>query len=316
MAEQKRHLELRKLLLDFLEHMEVERQVSTYTIRNYHHYLSRFIEWLERNYPEAQLKDINLPLLTKYRVYLARYVGPKGETLGKSTQGYYVISLRSFFKWMIKHDIEIIAPEKIDLPKSESKSLKYLTMEQLERMMNQPRLATKIGLRDRVIMEVLFSTGLRVSELVSLNREQVNTDRREFGVIGKGRKLRVVFLSSRANEWLERYVATRDDAWQPVFVRYSRGKAPITSDGEEMRLTPRSVQRIVEKYRRKARLPIPITPHGLRHTFATDLIGKGAGLREVQEMLGHKNVATTQIYTHVTNPKLREVHEKYHSGNE
>jgi site-specific recombinase XerD len=217
---------------------------------------------------------------------------------------------------MSKRDIQVLAPEKIDLPKGESRSVQYLTVEQVEMLFNQPRLSTRIGLRDRAILEMLFSTGLRVSELCSLNRDQLNLERREFGVRGKGRKVRIVFVSKRAVDWIERYLLTREDAWQPVFVRYSLKKAEITSDGEDMRLSPRSVQRLVEKYRRKARLPVPITPHGLRHSFATDLLSKGAGLREVQEMLGHKNVATTQIYTHVTNPKLREVHDKYHSMGE
>jgi site-specific recombinase XerD len=175
--------------------------------------------------------------------------------------------------------------------------------------------ATLPGLRDRAMLEVLFSTGLRVSELVKLNRDQINMDKREFGVMGKGRKLRVVFLSERAVKWMDRYENSRRDSWEPMFIRYAKGKAPITSSGEKMRLTVRSVQRLVEKYRKLAKLPIPITPHGLRHTFATDLLSHGAGLREVQEMLGHKNVATTQIYTHVTNPQLKAVHKKFHSGN-
>jgi site-specific recombinase XerD len=217
---------------------------------------------------------------------------------------------------MTKRDIQVLAAEKIDLPKSESKSLKYLTLEQVERLMNQPRLSGKVGVRDRAILETLFSTGLRVSELVSLNREQVNLEKREFGVIGKGRKMRVVFLSTRAVAWLSRYLDTRADGWRPVFIRYSRKKVSPHADGLDMRLSVRSVQRGVEKYRKKARLPVPITPHGIRHTFATDLLSKGAGLREVQEMLGHKNVSTTQIYTHVTNPQLKKVHDKYHSGNE
>lgn len=308
--------QLNNYLLDFLEYLEVEKQVSPYTIRNYHHYLIRFTNWLEKVYPGTTLAQVTLQTITKYRVYLSRLADVRGKTLSKTTQAYHVIAIRSWFKYLIKNDVEVLAPEKIDLPKGESHALKFLTMDQLDRLLNQPRLATKAGLRDRAILEVLFSTGLRVSELTSLNRDQVNLERREFGVMGKGRKIRVVFLSTRSVGWLERYLVTREDAWQPVFVRYSKKKADLTSEGEDMRLTPRSVQRIVEKYRKQARLPVPITPHGLRHTFATDLLSKGAGLREVQEMLGHKNVATTQIYTHVTNPQLRQVHDKYHSGND
>jgi site-specific recombinase XerD len=307
--------QLDQLLIRYLEHLEVERQVSQYTIRNYHHYLKRFMAWIQDVNLPSKANAIDLEMISKYRMYLSRFTDDNGEPLSRVTQSYHVIAIRSWLKWMIKRDITVMAPEKIDLPRGESHSLKYLTFEQLERLMAQPKLATLIGLRDRVMLEVLFSTGLRVSELVRLNRDQVNLDKREFGVIGKGRKLRVVFLSERANTWLERYENSRKDSWEPMFIRYSKHKDTVTSGGEKMRLTVRSVQRAVEKYRKSARLSVPITPHGLRHTFATDLLGHGAGLREVQEMLGHKNVATTQIYTHVTNPQLKSVHDKYHSGN-
>jgi site-specific recombinase XerD len=305
---------LDQLLIRYLEYLEVERQVSQYTIRNYSHYLQRFLAWIQDMNLESVVSIIDADLITKYRVFLSRQTDDAGQPLSRSTQAYYVIALRSWFKWMIKRDIKVMAPEKIELPKAESHSLKFLTMEQLERLLSQPKLATVMGLRDRTILEVLFSTGLRVSELVKLNRDQVNLEKREFGVMGKGRKLRVVFLSEESTKWLERYEFTRKDMWEPLFIRYSRKKDAITSGGEKMRLTARSVQRMVEKYRKMAKLPVPITPHGLRHTFATDLLSHGAGLREVQEMLGHKNVATTQIYTHVTNPQLRAVHEKYHTN--
>jgi site-specific recombinase XerD len=307
--------ELQQLLIRYLEYLEVEKQVSQYTIRNYHHYLERFIEWFSGSMPNKQLADIDLDTLSKYRLFLSRYSDEQGRTLSKVTQSYHVIAIRSWFKWLIKRDIKVLAPEKIELPKGESRSLKFLSVEQLERFLAQPKLATVAGLRDRAMLELLFSTGLRVSELVRLNRDQINLDKREFGVIGKGKKLRLVFISERATRWLERYEFTRKDAWGPMFIRYSRKKESITSDGEKMRLSVRSVQRMVEKYRKMAKLPVPITPHGLRHTFATDLLSHGAGLREVQEMLGHKNVSTTQIYTHVTNPQLKAVHDKYHSGN-
>lgn len=309
-------ISLKKLLIDFLEHLEIERQVSRYTIRNYHLYLRRFVEWLEEVGISPLPANIDLKTMTKYRLYLSRYQDEQGRTLSKSTQSYYVIAIRSWFKWMAKLDIECLSPEKIDLPKSESHSLKFLTIEQLEDLLNQPQLAKLSGLRDRAILETLFSTGLRVSELVSLDRDQVNLERKEFGVIGKGKKMRVVFLSDRAATWIERYLTARQDTWSPVFVRHGKKTEDVTALGEDMRLSTRTIQRIVEKYRKKARLPIKITPHGLRHTFATDLLSKGAGLREVQEMLGHKNVATTQIYTHVTNPQLKKVHDRYHSGNE
>jgi len=303
------------LLIRYLTYLEVERQVSQYTIRNYSHYLHRFVEFVEDRNLDKHPKVIDLELISQFRLMLSRYVDDLGRSLSRATQAYHVIALRSWLKWMIKRDIQVMAPEKIELPKAESRSLKFLSSEQVERLLDQPRVGTLPGLRDRTILEVLFSTGLRVSELVRLNRDQINLDKKEFGVMGKGRKLRVVFLSDRAARWLERYEVARKDNWEPMFIRYAKEKAPITSDGEKMRLTARSVQRLVEKYRKLAKLPVPITPHGLRHSFATDLLSHGAGLREVQEMLGHKNVATTQIYTHVTNPQLHAVHQKYHSGN-
>lgn len=302
------------LITDYLEYLEVERQVSKYTVRNYAHYLTRFSAWFDKK-GYVDISKLDLELVRKYRVFLSRIVDEHGKPLSRVTQSYHVISLRGFLKWLVKNDHKVLAPEKIDLPKTESKSLKFLDQDQVGRLLNAPSISGEKGLRDKAILETLFSTGLRVSELVSLNRDQINLKRREFGVIGKGRKARIVFLSHRAVEWLERYFAAREDVWLPAFVRYSRDKADPYGKGEEMRLTARTVQRIVEKYRKKAKLPVKITPHGLRHSFATDILSAGAGLREVQEMLGHKNISTTQIYTHVTNPQLRGVHDKYHSGN-
>jgi len=300
-------------LTDFLEHLEVERNVSHLTIRNYALYIRRFISWFKaQGYND--LKQLNPEIMRKYRVYLARYVDEKtGKTLSKRTQSYYVIALRSWLKWLVKNDAPVMHPEKIDLPKPEPHQMKFLSLDMLERLLAQPKLSDKTGLRDRAILEVLFSTGLRVSELVSLNKDQVDLERREFGVIGKGRRPRVVFLSDEAAKWLGRWLASRSDNWKPVFIRLSGKQPDILADGEEMRLTTRSVQRLVDKYARRARLPIKITPHGIRHSFATDLLQNGASLREVQEMLGHKDIATTQIYTHVTRPRLRQAHKKYHS---
>jgi site-specific recombinase XerD len=299
--------------LTFLEHLEVERNVSQLTIRNYSHYIRRFIEWFT-NQGHTDLQQLNSDIIRSYRVYLARHEDSLGRSLSKKTQSYHIIALRSWLKFLVKNDMPVLHPEKIDLPKGESKSMKFLHIDQVERLLGQPPLSKKNGLRDKAILEVLFSTGLRVSELVSLNRDQVDLDRREFGVIGKGRRPRVVFLSERAAHWLELWINSRHDNWSPVFVRFSQAKPELLADGEEMRLTTRSVQRLVDAYCRKAHLPIKITPHGIRHSFATDLLSNGAGLRDVQEMLGHKNIATTQIYTHVTQPQLRRVHEKFHSA--
>lgn len=302
-------------LINFLEHLEVERNVSKLTIRNYGHYLRRFNDWLKSE-GITDLKDLDQEVIRKYRVYLSTYEDVQGRTLSKKTQSYYVISLRSLLKWLVKQDAPVMHPEKIDLPKGEAHHMQFLHAEQVLQLLSQPSISTQAGLRDKAILEVLFSTGLRVSELVGLNRDQIDLETKEFGVIGKGRRPRVVFLSERAAHWVEKWLLTRPDRWRPVFIRFAQKKAPITSDGEEMRLTTRSVQMIVETYCRKAHLPVKLSPHGLRHSFATDLLTNGAGLRDVQEMLGHKSIATTQIYTHVTRPQLKKIHQKYHSDYE
>lgn len=303
------------LVEEFLEYLEVERNLSPLTIRDYRHYLNNFINWSSANHPITSAKQLTIETVRKYRVYLAHLNSPNGNLpLKKVTQNYYVIALRSFLRYLIRKDLAVVAPEKIELPKVESRSLKFLDRDQLERLVNQPDISTDRGLRDKAIMEMLFSTGLRVSELCRVDRDQVNLERREFGVIGKGQRARVVFLSDRACIWLEKYLAKRVDQFKPLFIRYAGNQEP-TVNGEQMRLTTRSVQRLVTKYVRKARLPVAATPHVLRHSFATDLLMNGADLRSVQELLGHKNVATTQIYTHVTNAQLKDVHKAFHSGN-
>lgn len=289
------------LIEEFLQHLRVERNCSPLTIRDYRHYLNKFNE----NYDKS-ITDLSLDDVRKYRVKLAE------TEISRVTQNYYVIALRSFLRYLIKKDIKTLAPEKIDLPKTESRSLKFLEKDQLERLLASPEISDEPGLRDKAIMELLFSTGLRVSELSKLNREQINFETREIGVIGKGGRARVVFLSERSSEWLQRYLVRRSDDFKPLFIRYS-GKEISEDNGEKMRLTPRSIERLVEKYVRKAKLPVKISPHGLRHSFATDLLQNGADIRSVQEMLGHKNIATTQIYTHVTNLQLKKEHEKYHA---
>lgn len=296
-------MNLKKLLIDFLEYLDIEKNDSQLTIRNYKHYLERFITFLGSNSPTPS--DITVEKIREYRLFLSRYVDPHGISLKRITQNYHLIALRSFLRFLIRRGIRAVAPDMIELGKAESRSIKFLEREQVERLLNIPENA-----RDKAILEVLFSTGLRVSELVKLNRDHINLDRKEFGVIGKGRRPRVVFLSETAAHWLKNYLETRDDKFKPLFIRYS-GKTPTDSD-ESRRLTARSVQRLVEKYVKRARLPIKITPHGLRHSFATDLLGSGADLRAIQELLGHKNVSTTQIYTHITNPQLHEIHQKFH----
>lgn len=305
---------LPQLIDDFFDYLEIERNCSKLTIRDYRHYLETFSNWLSSTLPGKSIKDLDLTIIRKYRVFLANRADKKGLTLKRVTQNYYIIALRSFLRFLIKNDHKTLEPSKIDLPKTESRSIKFLEREQIDRLTTACDTSKEEGLRDCSILELLFSTGLRVSELTNLNREQINLERREFGVIGKGGRARVVFISERAAQWLGRYLKKRKDTFKPLFIRYA-GKVMTENNGEKMRLTARSVERIVKKYVRRARLPIDATVHTLRHSFATDLLMNGADIRSVQEMLGHKNISTTQIYTHVTNRQLREVHQAFHSGN-
>jgi site-specific recombinase XerD len=258
-------------------------------------------------------KHITPESIRQYRLFLSRFNDGKGIPLKRVTQNYHLIALRSLLKYLIKRDIPVVSPDTIDLPKAESRSLNYLGRDDVERLLSMPEIGRPDGLRDKAILETLFSTGLRVSELVRLNRDKINLERKEFGIIGKGRRPRVVFLSDSAASWISRYLETREDTLPPVFIRYG-GKKPDQNDrtGDSLRLSARSVERSVEKYVKKAKLSMKITPHGLRHSFATDLLSAGADLRAIQEMLGHKNISTTQIYTHITNPQLKKVHERFH----
>lgn len=298
---------------EFLEYLEIEKNCSKLTIRNYRHYLERFLQFSASLSPIYSSPDSITPeLIRSYRLFLSRYADEHGLTLKRITQNYHLIAVRAFLRFLLKRGTTVMAPDQIELAKAESRSLKFLDKTEVDRLMNMPEISTVYGLRDKAILEVLFSTGLRVSELVRLDRDSVNLESHEFGVIGKGGRARVVFLSETATDWLSRYLKTREDQFKPLFIRYAGKKPDDTKDGNGLRLTSRSVQRIVEKYVKKARLPIKITPHGLRHSFATDLLSAGADLRAIQEMLGHKNISTTQIYTHVTNPQLREIHKKFH----
>ncbi len=299
---------LAQYITDFLEYLELERNASQLTIRNYDHYLRRFQTFAG----EISPKEIDQELIRKYRLYLTRYQDPlTGRTLKRITQNYFMIALRAFLKYLAKTDVATISPEKVELGKADPRPLKILSDEDLRKLLAAPQISTPDGLRDKAILEMLFSTGLRVSELTKLNRDQVNLDRREFGVIGKGGKQRIVFLSPDAASWIQRYLEARQDDWKPFLIHYSGEKQP-TKDGENMRLTARSVERIVEKYVKKMGIPVKASPHTLRHSFATDLLINGADLRSVQELLGHANISTTQIYTHVTNKQLRDIHQAFH----
>lgn len=304
-------MSLSKLLPDFLEYLELERNASQKTIRNYDHYLKRFLEFAG----DALPSEIDLQLIRKYRLHLARYIDPQtGKPLKRVTQNFFLIALRAFLRYLARIDIETLSAEKVELGAQDPSPLKVLDSDSLGRLLASPDVAKKDGLRDKALLETLFSTGLRVSELSSLNVDQINFQRREFGVIGKGGKERVVFLSDSAAQWLDKYLSSRKDLFKPLFIRF-QGRFDPTDNGEKMRLTPRSIERIVEKYVKKIGLPVKATPHTLRHSFATDLLINGVDIRSVQEMLGHSNISTTQIYTHVTNKHLKDVHRAFHSRN-
>lgn len=298
----------------FLEYLEITRNSSKLTIRNYRHYLKRFSEFAEKHFNKTvtDLSLIDMNLIRDYRLHLSRITDEKEMTLKRITQNYHLIALRAFLRYLVRNDVKVLSPEKIELGKAESRSIKFLSRDQVERLLNMPKISEIAGLRDKAILEVLFSTGLRVSELVRLNRTDIDFERKEFGVRGKGGKVRVVFLSDSASRWLSRYLKERDDGLEALFIRYAGKKTDAFQKEVTLRLTMRSVQRIVEKYAKRAKLTIKITPHGLRHSFATDLLSNGADLRAIQELLGHKNVSTTQIYTHITNPQLKEIHNRFH----
>lgn len=311
----KNFMHIDEAINQYLEYLEIEKDSSPLTIKVYTRYLKRFSQWFIENYPQTKPEDITAETVRKYRLYLAHLTSAGDQPLKKITQSYHIITLRSLLRYLSAHrDIATLPPDKIVLPKSSSRSVSFLNSEQVERLLNIPDISRITGLRDRAIMETLFSTGLRVSELTKLNRGQINLERQEFGIVGKGAKPRVVFLSDAAVEWIRRYLKSREDYFKPLFIRYS-GHKDSSKDGEKMRLTPRSVQLIIAKYSRMCFLPVKTSPHTLRHSFATDLLIGGADIRSVQEMLGHESIRTTQVYTHVTDRQLREVHRAFHGRN-
>lgn len=300
---------LSELIREFLEHVEVGKNQSNKTLENYNHYLSRFLKW----YGDKSPGQISLNDVHKYRLYLSRFSDERGRTLGTKTRNYHIIALRAFLKYLIKNDINTLPPEKIDLQKIPERSVEYLTRDELERLFKATDAGSLKGKRDRAILETLYSTGLRVSELVSLNRKQVDLKRKEFMVRGKGRKPRIVFLSGRACNFIREYLNARKDSFDPLFINHGRSrKGDDITLGEKKRLTTVSVQNAVRKTAVKAGIIKKVTPHVLRHSFATELLLNGADIRSVQEMLGHSSITTTQIYTHLTNKRLKEVHDKFH----
>ena len=302
------------LLRQFLEHIEIEKGRSLKTVQNYQHYLERFILFAKNNNAQNP-QDINQDLIHAYRLYLNRFIDQKGQPLKKITQNYHSIALRSFLKYLAKHDIKTLSAEKVELARQESREIAFLQPEELTRILNAPLQFEKNPikkLRDEAILETLFSTGLRVSELTSLNRDQVDLVRGEFAVRGKGSKIRVVFLSPDATTKIKRYLEKRKDSHKAVFLPLT-GKTSQLTHKSEVRLTVRSIERLVVRYARLAGIVKKVSPHTLRHSFATDLLSNGADLRSVQVMLGHSSITTTQIYTHVTNQQLKEIHTAFHA---
>ncbi len=304
------------LVRDFLEYCEIEKNHSDLTIRNYEHYLGRFLDFAERNRStDLRPEQINLDLVRKYRLHLNRLATDMGQNLARITQNYHIIALRAFLKYLARRDIKTLSAEKLELGDSPRRQIEFLEITEVQDLLSAPEKfpAKKeiITLRDSAILETLFSTGLRISELVSLDRGQINLERGEFTVRGKGGKDRVVFLSDSASKKIKEYLAKRSDNAKPLFIHCSGAKDGL-DDGEYMRLTPRSIQRIVSRYARLAGITKKVTPHMLRHSFATDLLINGADIRSVQAMLGHASITTTQIYTHITNTRLREVHKNFH----
>lgn len=296
-----------KAKTDFLEHLEIEQNRSQKTIANYDHYLTRLIDYAG----DINVSEINPELIRKWRLWLNRLGTNISDELQKTTQNYHLIALRSFLKYCAKRDINTMPADKVELATTKRKQVTFLTPEELQRLFSQPKTDTLPGLRDRAILELLFSSGLRVSELVGLDRDHINFKRREFMVRGKGQKDRPIFISPAAAEWLERYLDKRTDNVRPLFIRYS-GTKKVDLSGNFHRLTARSIQRMVSRYARLAGITKHVSPHSLRHSFATDLLMNGADLRSVQALLGHSNISTTQIYTHITDPHLKAVHEKFH----
>lgn len=298
-----------ELIIDFLEYLEVERGRAQKTTENYHLYLNRLIEFNG----DMPISKLDSEMVRKWRLWLNRYKNDNNLSISTITQSYHLISLRSFLSYCGKRDIPCLAPNKIELPKTRRQQVTFLTPDVIGRMLAAIPLKNEKDLRDRSILELLFSSGLRVSELVGLNRDHINTARREFTVRGKGQKDRPVYIGTVAAEHMSGYLATRQDSLPPLFISYrDNQQKTINNSGDFRRLTPRSVQRIIKHYALKAGITKAVSPHTMRHSFATNLLINGADIRSVQTLLGHSNISTTQIYTHITDQRLKEVHEKFH----
>lgn len=291
---------LQDLFEEYLEYLEIEKGRSLLTIRNYKHYLSDFLSFAKIENP----KDISGDLIRRFRLYLNRKQTKDEKEIKRKTQNYYLIALRGFLKYLARRDVESLPAEKIELAKTESREIEIISDEELERLLSAPEENLLKSARDKAILEALFSTGLRVSELCRLNRENIDFKKGEFSVRGKGDKIRLVFLSEAAKQAIKKYLDKRTDIEEALFVNLNKNPS---------RLTSRSIERIIKLCAAKAGISKKLTPHGLRHLFATDLLRGGADLRSVQTMLGHSSISTTQIYTHITNPQLKQIHQTFHA---
>ncbi len=297
-----------ELLLDYIEHLEVEGGRSAHTAENYTLYLERFIEFTN----DITVDKITSEIIRKYRLWLNRYKNNNDDELSTITQSYHLIALRGFLSYLSKRDIPSLSPDKIQLPKVSRRQVTFLSYDEIEQILAQINTDTETGMRDRAIIELLFSSGLRVSELVNLDRDHINTKRHEFMVRGKGQKDRPVFVSVSAGLHVSNYLKKRTDTLPPLFISYSRNNE-VTNSGDYRRFGARSIQRIINKYTRLAGITKHVSPHTMRHSFATDLLMNGADIRSVQAMLGHSSISTTQVYTHVTDQHLHDVYKKFHS---
>ena len=300
-------MRLKDLKIHYLEYLEIEKNRSAKTLENYNRYLDRFLGFVKTD----NLSSVNEETIRQYRLYLNRLKDADGNLLKKVTQNYHIIALRNFLKYLAKRDIKSVSAEKIELGKQEQREVTFLEPDELQRLLDSPEGNNLASLRDRALLTTLFSTGMRVSELCSLDRNKIDVNRGEVGIRGKGGKIRVVFLSDNTKKYLKDYIDKRPDADEALFIRIPKSK--IFNKDSDLRLTPRSIQRIIKKHSIKAGIMGKnVSPHTLRHSFATDLLRNGADIRSVQAMLGHSSVTTTQIYTHITDKALRETHKKFH----
>ncbi len=315
MAIRKSTTPLRGHILPFLDYCEIEKGLSNNTQRNYNQYLSLFIKWLKKeNLSDLKPHQLTANHIWDYRLFLARgHKTVRDKHLTKKSQNYYLIALRALLSFLAERDIETLPSSKIKLAKQKDEdTISFLDVRDVEKMLTVPDVSTLKGLRDRTILELFFSSGMRISELTALNQDQLTmlqdkrTDRTyELSIVGKGKHIRTIFISPRAAEWIRKYLKERHDVEKPLFTN-------LTKNSDSRRLTPRAIQMMIKRYSIMSGVSKKVTPHTLRHTYATNLLDRGADLRSVQELLGHKNVSTTQVYTHVTNKRLRDVHEKFH----